>query len=59
MASTARELRGILGQCEMYLFYKVSRKIPMRVTGVRSRASFANPRTTLELRFGKEARRVP
>ena len=59
MASTARKLRGILGQCEMYLFYKVFRKIPMRVTGVRSRVSFASARTALEWRLGKEARRVP
>ena len=59
MASTVRKLRGILGQCEMYLFYKVFRKIPMRVIGIRSRVPFANARTTLRLRFGKEARRVP
>ena len=47
------------GNAEMYLFYKVFRKISMRVTGVRSRVSFASARTALELRLGKEARRVP
>ena len=46
------------GNAEMYLFYKVFRKIPMRVTGVRSRVSFASARTALEWRLGKEARRV-
>ena len=47
------------GNAKRYLFDKVFRKIPMRVTGVRSRVSFASARTALEWRLGKEARRVP
>ena len=34
------------------------RKISMRMTGVRGRVTFASPRTALQLRLGKEARRV-
>ena len=46
------------GNAEMYLFYKVFRMIPMRVTGVRGRLTFASAHTALEWRLGKEARRI-
>ena len=57
-ASAVRKLRSILGQCKRVFVLYVFRKISMRVTGVRSRVSFASARTALELRLGKEARRV-
>ena len=62
LRSWRRQQRGSCvvswGNAKRYLFYKVFRKISMRVTGTRSRVSFASARTALELRLGKEARRV-